>query len=224
MILLSLLWIITVLFSVIIVSFLARRYGEIIFVGAYVGLVLTSMLLGQKVIEIFGISANGGLVTFASAFFLTDLVAEYFGESKARLTVWAGFVAVVLYFLYTNIVVVWPPIDYWQNQEQFNLIISASIRVTIAGITAFLISQFLDVTIFSYLRKKHGRSKLAIRNILSTTISQSIDTIVFITIAFGGLFPIFDLMVGTAVVKIIIAFIDTPFVYLGRWILERPKK
>ena len=215
-------WMILVLSTVIFVSLCSRRLGESVFVAGYVALVLTSMLTGQKIIEMFGLTANGGLITFAAAFLLTDLVTEHYGERQARIIVWSGFVAICLYFVFINVVVLWPAVSFWPNQSQFETTLLSSARVTVAGMSAFLVSQFLDVRIFAYIKSKHGHGRLAIRNIASTTISQTVDTVIFITIAFYGLFPILDIIIGTTLIKIIVALIDTPFVYFGRWILERP--
>lgn len=221
-ILLSFFWVIGTLSLVTVVCVAARFKGYALLVGTYSALVVIAMLVGQKLVPLFGFDANAGAIVFAASFLLTDIITETYGETKARLAVWAGFVAFVFYFFYSYITVVWPPLEYWSNQAPYAEILLTSARITVAGGTAFLISQFLDIYVFGYFRERHGRGgwRLGFRNILSTSISQGVDTLIFITIAFAGLYPILDIFIGTYIVKLIIALLDTPFVYIGSNIID----
>ncbi len=86
-----------------------------------------------------------------------------------------------------------------------------------ASLISYIASQNLDVSIFHRLKARHGESKLWLRNNLSTMTSQLIDTVLFITVAFWGIVP-FSVLAGMVVtqylVKLGIALIDTPIVYL----------
>jgi hypothetical protein len=104
----------------------------------------------------------------------------------------------------------------------FNTIMSGTPRIWIAGIIAYGISQFLNVTIFSALRGKEGEGRLLwFRAGTAAILSQIVDTLLFITISFYGLFPIQDLLIGQMLAKIVLSAVLVPplvmlFVALGR--------
>ena len=83
-------------------------------------------------------------------------------------------------------------------------------------------SQLNDVWLFSWLKERADGKHLWARNVGSTAVSQDLDTVIFITLAFWGIMPIWPLILGQYTVKIIIAVADTPFIYLGRRVLGRP--
>jgi uncharacterized integral membrane protein (TIGR00697 family) len=86
--------------------------------------------------------------------------------------------------------------------------------------TAFLVSQFSDVYVFSYLKKKFPKdSQFWIRNNGSTMLSQLLDTLVFTSIAFLVVFPFHEwvqIFITTYVLKWIVAVLDTPFGYIAK--------
>ncbi|PIZ54623.1 transporter, partial [Candidatus Uhrbacteria bacterium CG_4_10_14_0_2_um_filter_41_7] len=96
-------------------------------------------------------------------------------------------------------------------------------RITVASFIAYLISQHHDVWAFHFWKKKTNGKHLWLRNNASTVVSQLIDTVVFTFIAFYGVLPIVPLILGTWVVKILIALIDTPFIYGAVWIMDKIK-
>jgi hypothetical protein len=83
---------------------------------------------------------------------------------------------------------------------------------------AYLVSQHHDVWAYGFWRKKTGGRHMWLRNNASTMTSQGIDTLIFITLAFYGLVPnsiLLQMMAGQYVIKILIAALDTPFIYLA---------
>ena len=111
------------------------------------------------------------------------------------------------------------------SSELFATVLGPSANVVIASLTAYLISQNLDILIFDTIREKTNGSKLWLRNIGSTTISQLVDTILFITLTFSilpsivgigiglPLSVIVQLILGQYLVKLLIALADTPLIY-----------
>lgn len=78
---------------------------------------------------------------------------------------------------------------------------------------AYLISQHHDVWAFNFWKKKTKGKHLWWRNNASTLVSQFLDSVIFVFIAFYGIFDVVPLIIGNYVVKIIIALVDTPFMY-----------
>ena len=111
------------------------------------------------------------------------------------------------------------------SPELFATVLGPSANVVIASLTAYLVSQNLDILIFDTIREKTNGSKLWLRNIGSTTISQLVDTILFITLTFSilpsivgigiglPLSVIVQLILGQYLVKLLIALADTPLIY-----------
>ena len=81
---------------------------------------------------------------------------------------------------------------------------------------AYLISQHLDVWIFNKIKQKTGGKMLWLRNNGSTLISQLVDSAIFTIIAFAGVYPLWELMLFTYIIKVIVAVLDTPFMYLAK--------
>jgi queuosine precursor transporter len=50
---------------------------------------------------------------------------------------------------------------------------------------------------------------------------QLLDSVVFTLVAFAGQMPVLQIMVGQLIAKLIIAVLDTPFIYVGRWLLQQ---
>lgn len=219
-------WIITTFLIILTLVFAAKYLGDKILIGAYAGMVAISTVTATKLISIFGVNAPAGTVVFAASFLMTDILADRFGRKSAYLAVLSGVITFLAYAVYSQVTVYWDPAPYWDNQESYENIVGMSWRIALGGVVAFFFSQMWDVTIFHYLKEKQGESNLAaaIRNNASTVSSQILDSAIFVTIAFTGIFPIADLFVGLVLAKIIIALIDTPFFLLARYLLrERPK-
>ena len=131
-------------------------------------------------------------------------------------------------YVFVTIAVHSPPAVFWtEDQEAYKQTLGGVPRLVGASMVAYLISQFHDVWAFDYWRRKTRGRFLLVRNNLSTMVSQFIDTIVFISLAFGGLLPLsamLTMVVGQIVVKWVIAWLDTPFILLGVRIMGPPLK
>jgi hypothetical protein len=91
-------------------------------------------------------------------------------------------------------------------------------RIVFASLTAYFISQLLDVTIYSKIRQWLPADRwLWVRNNGSTMVSQAVDTAIFVSIAFWGMsYDLMQIMLSTYILKFLIATLDTPFLYLAK--------
>jgi uncharacterized integral membrane protein (TIGR00697 family) len=97
-------------------------------------------------------------------------------------------------------------------------------RVTVASLLSYMVSQTFDVWAFHHIKARTGEAKLWLRNNGSTVASQLLDTAIFYGIAFFGIIPtaqLIQLILATYILKIVIALIDTPFVYFVIWFVRR---
>ena len=242
---LDLVWIVATVMVVIVVSYWAKwrekvvkNAGLIAFTTLYSALVVASVVAATKMIEfkipllgalLFknGLFVPAGVIVYAASFLVTDLISEVYGKKEAMTAVLLGFASMLVFSLYSLLMTKWTAAPFWGNQEAFELVVGLSFRITIAGIFSFLISQTWDVMVFHLLKKdnsSYGKPKhLWIRNNVSTITSQFIDSTMFISIAFIGIYDnIIGMIVAQWFVKCIIAILDTPFAYWGRYILNPP--
>jgi uncharacterized integral membrane protein (TIGR00697 family) len=187
----------------------ANPLGFAILVSLFSGSLVLAAILATKIITVAGLTVPAGVLAYALTFLCSDVIGEVWGKKRAREVVGAGFFTLH-----------WPPAAFWQGQEAFAAVLSTTPRIILGSLTAYMISQFTDVWIFHICRHLTKGRHLWLRNNLSTALSQLIDTLLFISIAFAGLMPLLPLIVGQWVIKLAIAVVDTGVVYLLVWGLE----
>ena len=179
-----------------------------------------SNVIASKVVTIFGFAAPAGIIVYPLTFMVTDVVSEAFGKKKAQWVVWTGFVMMLLLLAIIKIAVLLPPASFYTGQQAFQSIFNASFRIILASLAAYIVSQSCDIALFHFLRRLTNMRFLWLRNNASTMISQLVDTIIFILIAFYGVYDFqvcLQLIGGQVLFKFLFAILDTPFVYIGVW-------
>jgi uncharacterized integral membrane protein (TIGR00697 family) len=212
-------WIIVDLCLLLTAFTLWGRYGIIAFISATVVLMNIFVLKG---IRLFGLDATGGNVLYASIFLGTDILAEYYGRREARRAVFMGFFISVLFLVASRFILLFTPADWDQQHEAMSQLFTPVWRVVAASMTAYLLSQNLDVVTYTWLKKRLP-NHLWLRNNGSTWSSQIVDTAVFCAVAFAGMYTrsvLTGIMISTYLLKILVAAIDTPFIYLTRPIVR----
>ncbi|MET3698656.1 hypothetical protein SAMN05877753_104109 [Bacillus oleivorans] len=156
------------------------------------------------------------VVTYAFTFLLTDIIHERYGKEQAQKTVFYGFIAQLFASVMILIGMVLPAAPFAQSaQEAYEVLLGPNLRNMMASLIAYLISQNIDVHLFSFLKNKFNGKHKWIRNNVSTISSQFIDTAVFITIAFAGQVPSLWAMIWSQfAIKCVLALLDTPLFYL----------
>lgn len=195
-------------------------FGLTLLTSLFAGSLVIASVLAAKIISIGPLFVPAGVLAYSITFACTDIIGEVYGKRTARQVVLSGFAALVAALLLIRLSVWWTPAPFWGGQEGFAQLLGTSERIIFASIIAYLVSQLTDVWLFARVRKATGGRHLWLRNNTSTILSQLIDSIVFITIAFAGVMPIAGVIFGQWLVKIAIALLDTPLVYLGVWLLR----
>ncbi|MCD6282075.1 queuosine precursor transporter [bacterium] len=174
-----------------------------------------------KQVELFGLQATLGNISYGVTFWCTDLLAEKYGKREAARGVLIGFVALVVFTVLMQLALLFSPgPEDWANPH-LQGIFGFIPRLVVASLLAYLISQFHDVWFFHYLRTLTRGRHLWLRNNLSTMVSQLLDTLVFCSVAFIGIFTLpvlVQIYLTTWLIKVLVAALDTPFIYLAaRW-------
>ena len=188
--------------------------------GIFVGCLVIASVLASKIITVFGIVVPAGVLAYCITFVVTDVISELWGRERAATTVWAGFVALIFSLILVRLALVWPPASFWPHDAAFRTVLGSTSRIIVASFAAYLVSQTHDVWAFHLLRRLTGGRHLWLRNNVSTAVSQLLDSVVFITIAFFGTLPVLPLILGQWLVKLLIAAVDTPVVYVVVWLLR----
>jgi hypothetical protein len=199
---------------------LYRFFGE---VGVLVWIPIAAILANiqvLKTVEIFGITATLGNIVYATSFLVTDILSENYGKRHARRAVYFGFFALVATSLIMNLALLFVPSPEDFVQSSLETIFTVLPRIAIASVLAYVVSQLHDVWAYAFWRKRFPSAHaIWIRNNASTAVSQLIDSVVFTTVAFIGVFEtavFFEIMLTTYALKLIVAAADTPLVYLAR--------
>ena len=222
---LILVWVLGILSVTSVSSYLGKKFGVEYLIGTVAALIVMANAVASKIIVIGPLSMTASVVAYAMIFLVSDLIAEVWGEQKARKAVWVGFYGVVLYVVVSQIALYWQPAPFaLEVSEGFTKVFGTSIRVAIGSVLAYLVSQHFDVFVYSHLKKYTDGKYLWLRNNLSTICSQFVSTVIFITIAFYGVLPIIPMIIGQWIVKSAIAAVDTPFLYLMRYIVANTKE
>lgn len=191
----------------------------------YVSLMVMANTLGVKVASFGPIRASVGIFFMPWMFTVTDIVGEVRGRDRASFFVKVSEAILVIYVLAVLLCIWMKPNPTWGAQDAYIAVFGSTVRMTLASIVSFFISQNLDVCLFFVIRKICGGRKLWIRNNVATIVSQLADTLVFEYLAFWRLTPKFtaSFVLSMALpywaLKVIFALCDTPLCYLGvRWL------
>jgi len=174
-----------------------------------------------------------GTILISTTFLCTDLLSECYGPRAARRGVILGFAAGLLMTFFMWITIGYRPVEagadgefQWavDNHEHMVALFSPAPALMLAGMIAYLISQFHDVWIYERLRALTKGKHLWLRNTLSTCLSGLIDNTVFSVLAWVVLAEqplewrvvIFTYILGTYLFRVILAVVDTPLMYLLR--------
>ncbi len=201
----------------------------------YGGMVCIAGVLGNKQVSLGPVSALGpvfglgplaieaGIFAFLLLVVVSSAVAELHGPATANRLVRFGFVPLIVSILLSLVVLAIPaaPDMAPDRRDAFALMMGGTPRIWIGGIISYGISQTLNVSVFSWLKGREGSRLLWLRAGIASMSSQIVDTLLFVSIAFLGVFPIRELLLGQMIVKVLLSAVLVPpliyaFVALGR--------
>ncbi|UZK68312.1 queuosine precursor transporter [Sphingomonas sp. S1-29] len=188
----------------------------------YGGMVCIAGVLGNKQVALGPLAVEAGIFAFLLLVVVSSAIAELHGATIAKHLVWFGFIPLIFSILLVLLVLQVPASASMEPERlaAFELMMRATWRIWIAGIIAYGVSQTLNVTLFDAMRRGKG-GLLWLRAAAASVLSQIVDTLIFISVAFYGLFPIGELLVGQLLTKVVLSIVMVPpliylFVGLGR--------
>ncbi len=200
----------------------------VILAGIFITNAVVAELIGGKLINVFGVPMSVGILPWPIVFVSTDLINEYFGEKGVRKLslITASLIAYAFVILFIAIRIPAMHGEKLVTDGQFNAVFGQSMWIIVGSITAFMVSQLIDVSIFHFVKNKTGDKMIWLRSTGSTVISQLFDSFIVLGIAFwltGKMTT--EIFLASAItgyfVKMIIAIVLTPLIYLGHSLIEK---
>jgi queuosine precursor transporter len=196
--------------------------------SVYISAILVVNLAGAKTVTVYDFTFSTALFVFPVIGVIQDAVTEVFGRQKSRQFLYFALICSFLTAMFLGFSAMLPPSQrYVQDNAAYTMIFGQSIRILLGSLTAFFVSDMIDIWIFEKLRKFTKGKYLLLRTNVSNVISQTTDTFLFTFLAFYAVSPkytlefVFTIALSYLGIKLIWSFINSPFVNLLVYWLRR---
>jgi uncharacterized integral membrane protein (TIGR00697 family) len=223
------------------ILFTKKQWLFVFLAGLFITNAVTAELISNKLIEIpLSINLFGnklgpfvtivGILPWPVVFLLTDLLNEFYGYKAVRRLSWITAILISYCFIVVGLSMGIPAVEIegsnLSDDASFNKVFGQAQMVIVGSICAFLVSQILDASLFKWIKSKTGERFIWLRSTGSTLISQLIDSYIVLYIGFvlPGTLSFADFMniaPTNYVLKIVIAILLTPLIYLGHYLIKR---
>ena len=174
------------------------------------------------------LAVEAGIFPFLMLVVISSTIAQLYGTDMAKRLVWFGFIPLALSAVLIFMVLSLPPSPEMtefraEDLSAFERVLGQTPRILMAGPAAYITSLMLNIWIFSKLagNGEGGTASLMIRGAVASALSQAVDSIIFITLAFYGEFDITNLLIGQVIAKVTLSFVLVPFLITGGVALAR---
>ncbi|WP_217585473.1 queuosine precursor transporter [Lentibacillus saliphilus] len=216
------LWIVFALVNFSLLLLFYRMFGK---TGLFVWIGMSTILANiqvLKTVELFGLTATLGNILYGTAYLATDILNEKYGKQEAKKAVWLGFSTLIMMTIIMQIALRFIPAADDIAQGSLENLFGIIIQIAAGSLAAYIVSQYFDVWIYDKIREWLPSDKfLWVRNNASTGISQLLDSAVFCSIAFWGMYDWsvwLEIFMTTYIIKFVVAILDTPFMYAAKYI------
>jgi uncharacterized integral membrane protein (TIGR00697 family) len=182
----------------------------------FVTCLLVSNITAVKLINVWGYVIPGAIVIFPVSYIIGDVLTEVYGFAKARTVIWIGFGANLFAVATFILVGALPAAGFWEHGDAYATILGATPRILAASYAAYLIGEFANSYILARLKVAMAGRHLWVRTLGSSIVGQTLDSSVFITVAFFGVFPngvLITLVLTQIVFKLGYEVLATPITY-----------
>jgi queuosine precursor transporter len=221
-------WIAGSLFLASLIALAGKKYGSWITISAVASLaVISNVLAAAKIVEFpFGLHSPAGILAYSILFFLLDTLNEFYGKKEARKAMVAGILGQVITVPLIWLVLQWPAAAIMTPEkiEAAQVALGLSPQLFVASIIAFAVASNLNIWLYSALKSKTHGGYIWLRNNTSTIVSVFVSNLIFIPLGFWGAgVPILKMIQGHSLVQIMIAAIDTIFIYFLIYAMKKVK-
>lgn len=196
--------------------------GLFVFTLLYGGMTVLAGVLAYKQVQLkiafVDLAVESGIFAFLLLVVISSTLSQLYGKAQAQRIVWWGFLPLLVASLLMQLVLILPASSEMlagraDDLAAFERVHSSVWRVWAAGPAAYIVSLLLNIWIFDRLKGEGEATTigLMVRGAIASALSQAIDSVIFIFLAFYGLFPIADLMLGQVVAKVALSIVLVPF-------------
>lgn len=201
-------------FGVVLSYKLGATYVKVYVVLCYI----TANILTPKIGNFYGFDTTPGTFLFSAIFLSTDMLAERYGRKTALDAVHLSFFAMIAFIIITQLNLLFQPVGFAQPvSDALDVIFSASPRIFMASLVAYVIWQYVDVHIYDKIHRMSGEKLLWLRNNVSTLIGSLGSTFTFFFLAFYGTEAKWmEMFMASISVYWILALLDTAIIYVSK--------
>jgi queuosine precursor transporter len=195
--------------------------------GLFVAVLLISNIASSKIVALGPWTFDGGTILFPISYIFGDVLTEVYGYRKSRQVIWIGFGCALLMTVVLALVGYLPSASEWQNQEAYNAILGATPRIVAGSLIAYFAGEFSNSFILAKMKILTKGRWLFTRTIGSTLVGEGIDTIIFVLVAFGGIYStstIMAIIIFNYIFKVGFETIVTPLTYAAINYLKKHEK
>ena len=169
-------------FAITILCF--KKYGKYgLFIWMCVSVIISNIQT-IKIAEIFGVTVSLGNISYGALFLTTDILSEKYGKKTTNNATELSFIAMIVFAILMTIFLQYKPSDIDSSQNALLVVFGYIPRITVASLIAFYVSQCCDLYLNNKLKIKYN--KIWINNNVSTIVSQTVDTLIFVLVSFIG--------------------------------------
>lgn len=200
------------------VVLMEKKFGKY---GLFAWVALASVLANiqtAKQVNLFGLSVTLGTVLFASVYLSTDILVEKYSFEDSKRAVYIGLCSTLIYMVAMLLCCRYVPNSFDYVSPSMLTVFSFAPRICISSVIMFFLSNLIDVYIFHSFKMVDGNKKLWKRNNVATIVCNCTENFLFIFGAFFGIYAFKECLVialSTCVIEIIVALLDTPFLYVA---------
>lgn len=192
------------------------RYFDLV-MAIFVAVLLISNVASSKILDLGPFTFDGGTILFPISYIFGDILTEVYGYSRSRRVIWIGFGCAALMALVFAIVGALPPAEGWRGQEAYMTILGQTPRIVLGSLIAYFAGEFSNSYTLAKMKVfTHGRW-LWTRTIGSTIVGEGVDTLLFVLVAFYGLYNpslLLSIIISNYLFKTGFEALVTPLTYL----------
>lgn len=204
------------------------KYNYIdIITGLFVAVILISNIASTKIVQIWRFTFDGGTILFPLSYIFGDVLIEVYGFKAGRRVIWIGFFSALLMSVVFGLVGLIKPAAGWENQQAWLLILGQTPRIVAASLIAYFAGEFSNSIVLAKMKIFTKGRFLWTRTIGSTLAGEGIDTVLFVIIAFGGVYSwrlVALIIVSNYIFKVGMEIVLTPATYAIVSFLKRREK
>jgi len=194
------------------------RYLDVITVSFVVVLLLSNIVAVKpvRILDFLRLDLDSGTLLFPISYIFGDVLVEVYGYARSRRVIWMGFGFNLLAALLFWVIVMLPPSPEWQMQEAFAMILGQTPRIVVGSLIAFWCGEFVNSYVMAKMKIWTGGRYLWTRTISSTMVGQAVDTVLFQTIAFAGVWDtglLLRVIAWNYTAKVLYEALATPLTY-----------